>query len=144
MRKSNNMKIKSLGIALLILLFIVFTNDYGETRTTEGGVNNIFIGDSKQEVYEKLPSFLASYKERGDKIFIRIKASDRSMAELATKPGYGVLVEPQFHDVGENSLIQKDRWVFYVNADSLDLIELRFENSRLIEIYTNKRVLELP
>lgn len=66
------------------------------------------------------------------------------MAELATKPGYGVLVEPQFHDVGENSLIQKDRWVFYVNADSLDLIELRFENSRLIEIYRNKRVLELP
>ena len=138
------MKAILIGAAILFFLFIFFVSNYGETRITDGAINNIVIGDSKQQVYQKLPLFLSMYKGRGDKIFVRIKASESNMTELATKPGYSIFVEPQFHDVGEEEFIQKDRWIFYINANSLDLIELKFESGKLKEVYRSKRLLELP
>ncbi|EWH09229.1 hypothetical protein DS2_13749 [Catenovulum agarivorans DS-2] len=133
--------LSSIGILALSIFYLA---NYGEESIKVGSVNGISIGDSKSQAYENLHTFLAKYRNRGDKIFIRIRVSGHTAEELATDPGFGVLIEPRFHKIGKNKFQEKDRWVFYLNADSLDVIELRFENNKLVEVYRNKRLFELP
>ncbi len=139
------MKLSWLLVALIILLsYGYYFFNYGERSIKNGARYGITIGDKKDDVYKMLNPFLFKVKGRGDKVFIRIKVPKSYEDNLLTKEGYGVLVEPLFHEVGENEFTKRNRWVFYINASSLDVIELRFSNERLTEIYRNKKLLELP
>ncbi len=117
---------------------------YGEKSITKGEKYGITIGDSKDKVYSELSGFLSRVKSAGDKVFIRIKVTEASTKLLATDTGFDIFVEPYFHIGSGEEFKQSDRWVFYLNASSLDVVELRFESEKLTEIYRNKRLIELP
>jgi hypothetical protein len=129
-------------VTVVLLIFVVLFNPYGETRIFEGEKFGLSIGDSKTEVYKNLNKFLAGYKVGNDRIFMLIEVPPGSESYFSTEQGYGVFIEPQFHESVSSSFTSDDRWIFYRNANFKDVIELRFKNDKLTEIYRNKMLLE--
>ncbi|RUO36778.1 hypothetical protein CWE13_07970 [Aliidiomarina shirensis] len=129
-------------VAIIITVFYL-TNNY-ESSLRIGDKHGLTIGDAKLEAYKKLPSFLSEYKSRGDRIFIVVKVTESASGYLATDPDFMILVEPLFNFSGEAEFMQEDTWTFYINGSYLDVIKLRFEDDKLIEIFRRKRFFELP
>jgi len=138
------MKYAIVIVGLILLTALIVYNSFEEYSIKEGESFGINIGDSKEETYRNLSSFLSNFKGRNDKIFVSVEVFGKDIDYLATRPGFKILVEPMFHENGINYYKTKDSWTFFINASSLNFVELRFCNGKLCEIYRNKRPIELP
>ncbi|MCV2886508.1 hypothetical protein OE749_17565 [Aestuariibacter sp. AA17] len=138
------MKVLKLFVLLLLFMALFAFLYYGETSIKEGHKYGLSVGDDKDKVYGSLNKFLSEIKGARDKVFIKIKVSEGSSKLLVTDVGFDIFVEPFFHKKSGEDFKENDRWVFYLNASSMDIVELRFDKGKLSEIYRNRRLIELP
>lgn len=127
---------------ILFSAFIYIYLNFGERVITSGEFKGIAIGDSQEDAYDKLNQFLSGFKGKGDRIFIRLKVPECADEDLATRKGHQIWIEPSFHSVGKSKYLNEERWVFYVNANSLNSVSLSFVDGKVNEIRRNRRLIE--
>lgn len=145
------MSCRKLHYESIKIIYFIVTNTcciyfyyYGEESIKGGQKYGLSIGDDKSKVYNNLGKFFSEIKSSGDKVFILVKVSESASKLLVTDKGFDVFIEPYFHKNSGEEFKKSDRWVFYLNASSMDIVELRFDNEKLTEIYRNRRFVELP
>ena len=122
-------------ILVLVLIFIVayglycFLTYIDETITVGKGYG-FTIGDSKEETYQK-----AKKNYENKTVFILHPIDHR---------GYGPHKKFTFSPEEYSLISELDSWTFYFTDDYFDLIQLKFEDSNLVEIHRHRKKFELP
>lgn len=138
----------SLAGAAVVLLPMVYVGylwaTYIDEATDVGYAYGLSIGDSKRQVFEKLPAAMVQMGAGGRDIFIEIQVNESAGRMLGVDPGKNALVQTRFDLVGLDFWSEQDRWIFHIDGSRRNFLRLSFCGDQLCRIYRHRKYFELP
>jgi hypothetical protein len=116
---------------------------YIDKATTEGQAYGLSIGNSKQEVFAKLPSAFHEAGRPGTSVFVELVVNSNGSASSG-QSGRHVLTEVRPDTLSFDELSQSNVWRFYLSDSYSDSLALKFCSDKLCRIYRHRKKFELP
>lgn len=142
--------IKSIAAIAIVLAAIVggyavyLWATYLDEITDSGEAYGLVIGETKHQVFEKLPVAFDQVGFEDHEVFIEVQADAALAHSLNITQGRRVMVQPNLSSDGFLDLSAEDRWIFYNQQNYQDFLRLSFCDGDLCRIYRHRKHFELP